>query len=160
MVRPQRYDFTNQSLEMVLEFLAGRTGVTYVMDHKTIFDEEKEPNDHTIFRAVNRSDPMGVGFTNICNATGLAWTVHDEVVLVTTKAAARSHQEARVYNTVRPLQGTEMNQLIDEIIKKVAPGSWNENGGPAGIATLTPTILVVLQNYENHSKLTQDFNQI
>src|SRR5260370_41693028 len=64
LVRPQRYDFTNESLEKVLEFMADRTGVTYVMDHKTIFDEEKEPNDHTIFRAVNRGDPLGVGFTN------------------------------------------------------------------------------------------------
>lgn len=159
-VRPQRYDFANESLEKVLESLADRSGVTFVLDRKTILNEEKEPNEHTIIRAVNRGDPLGVAFTNICNSTGLAWTVHNEVVLVTTKTAARDYQDVRVYATVRPLQGAEMNSLIDEIIKKVAPGSWNENGGPAGMATLSQAELVVLQNYENHRKLTQEFAQI
>ena len=159
-IKPQRYDFANKSLEYVLEYLADRSGVAFVMDHKTILDEEREPNEHTIFKAVNRGDPLENALTNIVNSTGLAWTIHDEVVLVTTKAAARRYLEARVYTTARPLQPVEMDRLIDDIVKKVTPNSWQEVGGPGGIATLSPTILVVLQNYENHRKLTHEFGQI
>jgi hypothetical protein len=159
-LRPQRYDFTDKSLEYVLDYLADRTGVAFVMDHKTIFDEEKEPNEHTIFRAVNRGDPLDVGFTNIVTATGLAWTIHDEVILVTTKTAARRYMEPRVYSLSRPLQAAEMDKLIDDIVKKVAPTTWQEMGGQGGISTLSPTVVVVLQNYENQRKLTQEFGQV
>lgn len=96
-------------------------------------------------------------------ALGLAATVKDEVLVITTKAKADSTFETRLYD-VRDLvlhendPGTppEFDSLMDAIRTTVSPASWDKAGGQGSIAAFSNNsvcALTVWQNTQGHEQI-------
>ncbi|HEX3598941.1 MAG TPA: hypothetical protein VHU84_02290 [Lacipirellulaceae bacterium] len=82
----------------------------------------------------------------------------DEVLLITTNAAAEAQPVVSVYNVHDIVGGDvkELHALVETIMNCVAEDTWAENGGThADIRTVKPDLLVISQSQSVHSKVRE-----
>lgn len=101
----------------------------------------------------------------LLNQHGLAWTVADEGILITTKAGDEARTSAHVYS-VADLADDDGNvdyeELTEMLVQSVEPDSWRSNGGAAGaIAKVSAKkSLVITQTYANQRRIAAILQQL
>ena len=97
----------------------------------------------------------------LLDSFGLAWTIRQESLVITTPEGAETSLETRVY-PVRDLVLIELERtvdadfdsLIEMITSAIEPDSWDEVGGPGAIeGDLGSLSLVVSQTWQVHRQI-------
>ncbi len=99
----------------------------------------------------------------ILNPHDLAWTIKDEVLMITTREAVNSMMQTRLYD-VRDLVVNEMDRgaepdfdaLVDTLQTTVNPQSWDKTGGQGSISGFANNGIVglaVWQNYDGQEQV-------
>jgi hypothetical protein len=165
--RTTEMDFIETPLQEVVDFLKDYHDIAIQFDKKAM-DEA----------GINRDTPItgsikGISLRSALNLLlreyDLAYTVADEVLLITTPEEAKKRVTIKVYPvgeliTRRQVSGNnesdrvdlDYESMIEMITSTVEPASWNEVGGPGAVceATIRNTeALVILQTYHVHRKI-------
>lgn len=96
---------------------------------------------------------------------GLAWTVRDEVLLVTSKDDAEALFETRVYPVAELVGNPEANlggrfdELLNVITSTVEPSSWDTVGGKGAIRRYGET-LVIYQASDVHHRVDRLLHEL
>ena len=94
----------------------------------------------------------------------LAWTIKDEVLLITTHEAAEQMLLTRIYDvadlvtfhTPGGQAGQDFDSLIEAIRSNVEPQNWDAVGGPGAITPLEyrgAKVVVVRQTFQIHEQI-------
>jgi type II secretory pathway component HofQ len=157
-------EFLDTPLEDVVEYLRDLHKINVILDKKALADAGTEAKTTVSLKV------SGVALRSaldlVLRPLGLAWTIHNEVLLITTEKQAESMLVTKVYpvaDLVAPegaAPGAEgdhdFDSLVDVITASVAPASWDVAGG-AGSITVAPlgkvNALVISQTYDAHARV-------
>ena len=150
-------EFVDMPLRDAVDYIAQLHNISIRVDDVALLDDlgivEDEPisfiaNGITLRSALNLMLPK----------LGLTTVIRDEVLMITSKNAAQSLLETRVYNT-RVLDGIDAEQLA-AILETSIPGAhWKDEGGEGTVAALD-SALVVMQTQATHEKIVDLINQL
>lgn len=149
-------DFADQPLSDVVDYLRQRHEIEIQLDHKALTDAgvgSDTPITRTI-KGITLESALDLMFSQL----DLAWVIHDEVLLITSKAQAAKMIETRVYPVRDLLTGAAgglpgANESdYDSLIECLAEAAALEDGSPdprsirlyrpAGALVITRPILV------------------
>jgi len=155
-------DFVDTPLQDVVDFFKEKHGIEIQLDTSALDDmgiDSQEPvNLHVADITLRSALELMLGRLE------LAWTIHDEVLLITAPEEVECMLETRVYRVgdlvvCRDEQGKpwdDYDALIDMVDSTVAPDSWDDVGGPGSIVGDTfanAKILVIRQTEEIHRQV-------
>ncbi|MCA9100338.1 MAG: hypothetical protein KDA63_04255 [Planctomycetales bacterium] len=133
-------DFTDSSLREVLDWLTDELGLVVLLDKTALADAAISPAEPISDRLDNQ--PVYL-LLNRLRTLGLGWYFEDNVLHVTSAAAAESHETTAPYNVGDLLDaGFEIDRLVDVIIQTIAPTEWDMVGGDGAIIPLGDVLLV------------------
>ncbi|MEZ6069965.1 MAG: hypothetical protein R3C10_06730 [Pirellulales bacterium] len=133
-------DFTDSSLREVLDWLTDELGLVVLLDKTALADAAISPAEPISDRLDNQ--PVYL-LLNRLRTLGLGWYFEDNVLHVTSAAAAESHETTAPYNVGDLLDaGFEIDRLVDVIIQTIAPTEWEMVGGDGAIIPLGDVLLV------------------
>jgi hypothetical protein len=122
---PTEFDFFDQPLVDVIELVEERHQIDIQLDHKSLADAGVEP-DASVTRQV-KGTTLESALDLVLSDLDLTWVIHDEVLLLTSRAQARRMIETRVYpvyDLVTPLPGElaasampDYDDLIDVVLE-------------------------------------------
>ena len=147
-------EFQNTSLKEVADWMKTNAGVTVVFDTQqfgtngSLLDTVSETlNDEPLYLLFNRLSSLG-----------LAWYEEDDLVYVTSIAAARARMVTRSYSLSDLIDAGYETAALSEVIMRLIPeGNWNlggSNGDPSvGQLEWLADVLFVRQNEEIHRKM-------
>ena len=148
-----------------LDELSQHFGVTIQIDRAVLKDYFEEDFDRkTSLRATDISAHAALSF--LLRPEGLAWSLEDEVVWVTTKEKSSEALLTRIYEVgdlVQTQQGgfvdVDYESLLNLLTSIVEPDSWINNGGNGGNGEVRPFeskaifLVVVSQTAQVHLKV-------
>jgi hypothetical protein len=158
---PVSFTFQDTPLSDVVAFIKDKHALQIVFDGGVLTNAGKDPSSVLI-----TSDLNGVELRSAMNlilaAQELAWLVKDQVMLITTKEAADSTFETRLYD-VRDLTTSDRDPNgapdFDSLIKTIVAtckGNWQESGGGATIHQFCNNgvrAIAVAQTYDGHEQI-------
>lgn len=158
-------DFVTAPLPDVLEFLADRHKIDFVVDARALEDAGIAPTA-PVTLALRDAQVRHV-LDRILDDLGLAAATHDGTVWITTREQAATHGELRVYpigdlvsQSVPATTASELDAINQRIGQHVQPSQWEENGGPSKrIPLLTTRSLVVMATPEMQDQIERLFAQ-
>ncbi len=154
--QPTSFEFDNDSLEHVVSYLSELHDIPIVLDKRALSDEGLDPEtpiDYSLKQVKLRS-----ALNLMLHDLDLTYAVHDEVLEITTTAAAQQRLDTRVY-TVTELVGKchkKLDALAEVFTTCIVPDSWSEVGGEGNIKSLMlndKCVLIVLQTNEVHGQI-------
>src|SRR4029077_18193127 len=97
--KPTPYDFKDKSLSEALNALAEQSGVAIHLDTRSLAAAGSKPDLPITEKSATRTDQLAKALTSILEKRELVWTIHDEILLVTTKRALTEfrYMEIRTY---------------------------------------------------------------
>lgn len=155
MEEPTEFDFFDQPLADVIELIEERHQIDIQVDHRALTDAGVDA-DVAITRHI-KGTTLESALDLVLSDLDLTWAIHDEVLLLTSRAQARRMIETRVYpvyDLVMPLPGElaasptpDYDDLIDVVSE--AAGEAEDAGAPlirvyrpAGALVITRPIMV------------------
>ena len=94
---------------------------------------------------------------------GLGWQIHAGAVVITSAERVESLLDTRVYPVPQLISGNrkkspgnaiDLDQLVEVIMRNVAPDSWEEVGGAGTIfRIMEPPAMVIVQDEKNHAQI-------
>ena len=161
---PAEFDLNDEPLANLVEMLGERYGIQALL-HRRALEDAGMGSDTPLTRQIHGISLRG-GLKLLLRELDLTYVIRDEVLLITTKAEAENMLAARVYPVfdlvVRSGEGgrerAELNyrSLIDVIQSAIAPGTWEDVGGPGAIEPLANAGAVVIsQTTEVHEEIAQ-----
>jgi hypothetical protein len=162
LARPVDFAFTDIPLrEAVLEI--GRKGSIAVSIDAPALANAGVDADAPVTVAV-AGLPLAIGLDIVCRPAGLAWTVEDDGLRITTSDALHGREVAHVYDvsdlwgepTPTGSDSPQARALVDTIQTAIASDTWEDNGGRG---TIRPDVsdagrfLVVSQSLAVHRKI-------
>ena len=159
-------EFIETPLGDVVDFFREMHKINIIADKKAL-DDVGIGTDTPITARIS-----GVSFCSalelILRPLDLSWTIHNEVLLVTTPEEAETMLVTKVYpvaDLLAPGDGKQpagedydYDSLADVITSSVAPDSWDEVGGPGSLAVAPfghVNALVISQTYHIHRKIAR-----
>jgi len=159
-------EFVETPLRDVVDYLRQLHKINIIIDKKALDDVGLDA-DKPITAAIDK-----VSFCSalelLLRPLDLTWTIHHEVLLVTTPEEAECTLVTKVYPVADLVGVPEGNQppgqiydydsLVDVITSSIAPSSWDEVGGPGSVAVApfgNVNALVISQNYQVHRKIAK-----
>ncbi len=154
LVRPLEYE--REYLTVVMEDLAEQYDIPVVFDKSALAEVAIKPESEVTIsvRDITLRSALNLMFRQP-RVEDLTYSVHDEVLLITTEDYRDERLVTRVYRVddllkLQPPQAQELelypNLLIDVIVQCIEHDSWMENGtGDGEIQYLPPGMLVVSQ---------------
>jgi hypothetical protein len=157
---PITLKFKDTPLEQVIDYLQTRLGQPIVVDMGAL-NAAQIPYDSPITINVRKVSVRTV-LRRILADLGLTYTIHDEVIEVTTPQRAQSTTVVRAYyvgdllGDIPELRAFRALELMDLIQTVVEPQSWRRNGGSGSIFyhPITNSI-VVKQGVEVQSVISE-----
>jgi hypothetical protein len=155
-------DFTDVPLEEVVNLLQDEYGVPIEIKESALEASGIDPSEPVTISLHKIS--LRSALRLMLEKLQLTYTIHDEIVEITTYDDANSHLVACVYN-VRPFIGDvgdeSMNSLVHTITSCIRSDTWAENGeGKAAIQALNPGLLVISQTQHAHDEIASLLNAI
>jgi hypothetical protein len=148
-------EYLDTPLGDVVEDLKLRHGIPIQLDVGALSADGKG-SDLPITKSL-KNLPLASVLNLVLGSHGLDWTVHDEVLLITTRSGVANYQETKVYSiaelAVRP--GFEYHFLIDVIERMISPSEWSDAGGLGGQIKEMPAhrMLIVATTYRRHREV-------
>ena len=164
---PAAFDFNEQPLSEVVEYLQGKHDIPIQLDTRSLTDAgvtENTPVTKSV-KGVNLRSALRLLLRDL----SLTYLIKDDVLMITTPEKADEELITRVYpviDLVLPLGVTDgvepdFDSLIDLITSTVRPTSWEEVGGPGSIRPLeTKMSIVVSQTQEVHEEINDLLRQL
>jgi len=153
--QPTKFGFIGTPLCQVLEFLSDQHDVNIQIDRRAL-DDSGIATD-TPVTAPSQQGELGTTFGAVLDSLKLAWIIKHHVLLVTTKDAAEQDVPFRVYKLLRPLR---IEDLIADLMRNIAPESWDAVGGPGSVMALPPSVLVISQTQANHRQIEKHYGDL
>ena len=159
-------DFDAQRLDDVVAGLEGNLAVKIFLDRRAIGREEGAPEKRvTLHKAgITAQSALDV----LLAPLDLAWTVHDDLIVITTPKQAENELIVRAYDAgdlVDRKSGSsdakaaeDMASLVDKITESVAPKSWGDSTSQGAITPFRAqgiTALVIVQTWRNHEAIAE-----
>jgi len=160
--QPTRLEFIETPLYDVVDYLRERHGIQIMVDHRAL-DMVGIPSDTPI--TVNiRKLPLRSALDLMLREFDLTWTVHCDVLLITTPEEAETMMITKVYDVAdlvvcRDKKGRlwdDYDTLIEVLQTTVDPMNWDIVGGSGsadGGTFSTAKVLVVSQTYRTHQQI-------
>ncbi len=154
--QPTSFEFDNDSLEGVVSYLSQLHGIPIMLDRRALSDEGLGPETPVTYGVKNIK--LRSALNLMLRDLDLTYAVHDEVLEITTAAAAQERLDTKVY-TVTELVGNcpkKLHALADVFTTCVAPDSWTSVGGEGTIKSLVlndKSVWVISQTYEVHREI-------
>lgn len=147
-------EFENTSLKEVADWMKANAGVTVV------FDTQQFGTNGSLLDTISErldDEPLYLLFNRL-SSLGLAWYEEDDLVYVTSIAAARSRMVTRSYSLSDLIDAGYETTALSSVISHLIPeGNWNRGGsdGDPGVGQLEwlADVLFVRQNEEIHRKM-------
>ncbi len=142
-------EFNNSSLRELVTWLEEQQLVV-LLDNKALADEGISLGEPVSGHLDNA--PIYL-LLNRLSSLNLAWYMHDDILHITSTAALQERQSTEPY-TVGDLldDGYAADSLSEVITYRIAPDSWEENGG-YGVIQLLGDVLFVRQNDAQHREV-------
>lgn len=172
LARRASVDWKKTPLRDVVAFIRRRTRANVLPDRLALNDANVHGD--TLVSLVAEDISLRSILQLVLRQLDLAWTVSDEVVWITTPEQAESRLTTRLY-PVGDLKGrqtagadksdlrNEYSGLKDAICSTVAASTWDDAGGPGGVAPLRlrgVDVLVVSQTSAVHEKIEDLLRQL
>ncbi len=156
LAQPTSFAFEEVSLQEVVDYLKSSHGIEIVLDKRALSDEGLDPE--TPITCSLKKVKLRSALNLMLHDLDLTYAVHDEVLEITTTAAAQERPDTKVY-TVTELVGNcpkKMESLIEVLTTCIATDSWAEIGGEGEIGFLVlndKSMLVISQTYGVHREI-------
>lgn len=161
---PCELDFADQPLADVMSRLAEQHHVQVFLDQKALSDAGVA-TDTPITRSI-KGLSLRAALKLLLDELDLTYLIRNEVLMITSKTEAENFLTMKVYPvfdlTARPPDAPankpalDFQSLIENITSNIAPGSWDEVGGPGAIQSFTNSgALVISQTTEVHEEIAQ-----
>ncbi|HEV3006582.1 MAG TPA: hypothetical protein VGX78_19080 [Pirellulales bacterium] len=169
LAQPASWDFRDQPLSDVVDFLNRKHEIQAQLDNKALADagigSETKLTRHV--HELTLSSALDLLLAEL----RLTYVVKDEVLLITTKTEAESLLSTRVYpvaDLVLPREddlvvssNAEFGSLIEMITSTAHPDSWDDTGGPGTIRQHNQSLtLVISQSYQVHREISTLFESL
>lgn len=166
---PTTIDFVETPLQDVADFIADAHKLHVLIDYRALDDVGIQADTPVTFHL------EGVSLNSSLNAMlrplDLTWTVHDDVLWITTPEANESMLVVRLYEvtdlTACQDKSGEMwadyDTLIEMITSTIQPDSWGEVGGVGAIQAAPlggAEMLAIRQTYQVHCQIDQLLKQV
>ncbi len=142
--------FDENSISEVVEWIRSELKVDVLLDEGALEKANILPSE-----PVNESlkDEAVFHLLNRMRSVNLAWYVEDDILRITSVAAANEHLTTVPINIGSFLdQEFDQDDLLDTIISVIEPESWDEQGGP-GTCPLLGDVLFVTQTDRVHREI-------
>ena len=158
LAKHARYAFNEVPLRGVLAHIEEANQIPIFLDQKSL--QASGLKADAPVTAKGEADSLEQALETLLKPLGLTWLIRDEVLFVTTPESAQAHLETRVYRVLVAKQN--LNGLIQQIVAKVAPPSWEPAGGPGTIIAfpVEAGALVVSQTYAVHHALERQYPRL
>lgn len=147
--------FVETSLVDVVRHLRTSLGVPVAIDHAALEDEGLDSNTPVTFRG--QGERVGAALNRMLEPVGMAITIADGAILVTSRVEACGRPVSRIYPVPFGLGGFEgAEDLLDLVQSTVEAQSWDVVGGVAAIRPVGPPgspFVVVTQTLAGHDKV-------
>ena len=156
LAQPTSFEFEETSLQEVVSYLKSSHGIEIVLDKRALSDEGLDPETPITYSL--KKVKLRSALNLMLHDLDLTYAVHDEVLEITTTAAARERLDTRVY-TVTELVGKcpeKLDALAEVFTTCIAPDGWMSNGGESGIKSLVlgdKSVWVISQTYKVHREI-------
>ena len=150
----QAFDFQETPLRAVSSQIGEAAGVDVAFDRRALEAAGLDLEATTVTARV-AGLPLASLLDAVCRDFGIAWTVRDRDVVVTTREAAQEQLLVHVHD-VSDLITDDAQLLIDVIQNCVAPQTWDTVGGPGAIrpdGTKDGAFLVVIHTLDVHRQV-------
>jgi len=157
-------EFVETPLKDLIEYIRDATKIEIWLDEQSLKDAAVDPE--TPVTCLLRSCRLASALDIILDKHGLTWTIHDDVLWITSpqKAESDDFMETQVYDVAdlvvyQDKHGAtwdDFDPLMDAMVSGINSNSWMENGryGDINGASLgTAKVLVVSQTYRVHKKI-------
>ena len=156
LAQPTSFDFEETPLQDVASFLSEMHGIPIMLDKKALSDEGLDPQTGVSFSV--KQVKLRSALNLMLHRHDLTYAVHDEVLEITTTAAAQERLETKVYEVTELVGncGEKLESLVETITTCIAPENWTEVGGEGSIRPLVlngNSVLVISQTYAIHREL-------
>ena len=159
-------EFVETPLRDVVDYLRELHKINIIIDKKALDDVGIGKDTTITARIANVSFCSALEL--ILRPLDLSWTIHNEVLLITTPEEAGNMLVTKVYpvaDLVAPADGKQLagedydyDSLVEVITSSIAPSSWNEVGGQGSLAVAplgNVNALVISQTYQVHRRVAR-----
>ena len=169
LAKPTQLEFQDTPLSDVIAWLKEYHGIEIQLDTRALSDV-----------GIGTDTPItknlkGISLRSALNLMlkelNLAWTIEDEVLLITTPEEAESRLTTKVYDVAdlvacrnsKDNPWDDYDTLIHMITTTIKPTSWDAEGGPGSIvgeSLSSAKVLVVCQTRDIHQRIAELFARI
>ena len=144
-------EFSETPLSEVIDYLKTARNIPIIIDRQAL-DGIGLGSDSPITVSINGVSLRSC-LARLLDELGLDYAIANEMLVITSKEAARTQLDPRIYST-DGLQIPE-EKLIEIITSMVAPDTWEETGGTGKITGLGDTMhgLVIAQTDQIHDQI-------
>jgi hypothetical protein len=163
--QPTSLQFSEESFQNVIDHLATLHKINIQFDIETL--QEVGFATHKQFTVTLKGVSLQSALDLLLRAEGLAWTIYDEVLLITTpEKRASAYLTEEVYNVAdlvacqdeKGQPWDDFDTMIGLITSHIEPTLWDSAGGPAAISGSSfgsAKVLVITHHAEAHLKVEQ-----
>ncbi len=152
--QPTELSFHQTPLQAAVDFLKDKYAIEIQIDDKALADNTMSADTPVTCNV--RGVSLRSGLRLLVSQADLAFLIHDEVLLVTTKEVAESLLAIRTYPVADLTPGDDYDSLINAITTAVVPQAWDEVGGPGSVSSvLASKSLVISQTQDVQDKVLQ-----
>ncbi len=158
---PVNFEFTETPLSDFLTFIKDNHDIQLFVDNRTLSDAGIDASTLPITTNV-KGIKLRSALNLVLQAQGLAWSIGNEVFIITTQEAADQTFETRLYDVSDLTTNDEVAQSrpdFDSLIKTIVAtvkGNWHESGGGATIREFSNSgirAIAVAQTYDGHEQI-------
>ena len=164
LARPISCEFVETPLKDVLDYMEDAMQVHICLDSQALKEAGVDESTPVTCRHVGLRFEKALNL--ILDSVQLKWTIHDDVLFVTSPAKAESDEflETRVYDVANLVAYQDENgkkfddyaPLTDVISSTIYPKTWTDGGGAGtiiGAPLRTAKVLAVTNRYDVHKKI-------
>ena len=154
-----RAEFAKAPLDEICDTIEKQLGIPVLLDRRALGDEGL---DTDIPMSCSVNDVRLQSYLDLMlSDEDLTWTIHREVLLITTMTASRELLETRVYDVADLAASsesgyTDIDSLVELITTIVSPECWDEVGGEGAIQIIEDNgirAITISQTLQIHDKI-------
>lgn len=136
------FQFTGQSLQEVMNFLAAQNNIVIRLDNTTLTSAGVGPDQeiNLVLSGTSLRSALNLMLQDV-GGTALDYIIEDDVMKITTKEKADQTMQTVIYD-VSGLGTVDANWVASTLEKTVEPQSWESAGGRGTIVTNDSAVMV------------------
>ena len=160
LAEPLEMEFNETALSDVAAYLKQALRIEIALDTRAMEDASLGPDALVTLHCKDLTAKAGLEM--MLDRLELEWTIHHDVLWITTPERSRSLLSVKVYR-VTELVDSDAASLIEVITTAVAPATWHEVGGSGNIhefACGDVELLVISQTRQVHDQVAALLTQL